>query len=222
MQTKLMLVDDHMLFMEGLQYLLETNGFMVTGKARNGSEAVAKARILKPDIILMDIRMPECSGVDALRLIKAENPEIKVIMLTTSDEDEDLYQAMKYGASGYLLKNTDAKELIERIEQALHHEASISHDLATKMIKEIRANSRKEPLSSLENSEKEEQTPLTSRQLEILEMVAEGKTYKEVGEALGLKERTIKYHMEKILEYFHLENRSQVIAYASRNRIIDQ
>lgn len=222
MQIKLLLVDDHLLFMEGLQYLLETHGFQVIGKARNGREAVAKARILNPDIVLMDIRMPECSGVDALRLIKAEKPELKVIMLTTSDEDEDLFQAIKYGASGYMLKNMDAKELIQRIEQAFHQEASISTDLAAKLINEFQMYSRKAPLASQESYGKDEQTPLTDRQLEILGMVAEGKTYKEVGESLGLKERTIKYHMGKMLEYLHLENRSQVIAYASRNRIIDQ
>jgi DNA-binding NarL/FixJ family response regulator len=220
-QIKLMLVDDHLLFMEGLQYLLETNGIQVIGKARNGREALIKARILNPDIILMDIRMPECNGVDALKLIKAEMPEIKIIMLTTSEEDEDLFNAIKFGASGYLLKNTDAKELIQRIKQTSHNEASISPDLAVKLLNEIRLYNRKGNKFSQKIPQKEEQTQLTDRQLEILMMVAEGKTYKEVGEIIGLKERTIKYHMGKMLECLHLDNRSQVIAYASRNRMID-
>jgi two-component system NarL family response regulator len=101
---KVMLVDDHPLFMEGLQYVLNTYGIGVAGLAENGNEAIEQARILKPDIILMDIKMPECSGLDALKMIKAEMPDIKIVMLTTSEEDEDLFEAVKYGASGYLLK----------------------------------------------------------------------------------------------------------------------
>lgn len=222
MKTKLMLVDDHILFTEGLQYLLEMNGFEVIGKARNGRDAILKARVLHPDIILMDIRMPELSGADALRLIKAELPEIKVIMLTTSEEDEDLFNAMKYGASGYLLKNTDAKELIDLIQQASRNEASISPNLAMKLINEFRQCDQKKNKTDPSAPGNEEQTQLTDRQLEILTMVAEGKTYKEVADIIGLKERTIKYHMGKMLEYLQLENRSQVIAYAGRNRMIDQ
>ena len=106
---KLMLVDDHPLFLEGLQYLLETYGISVAGVAHNGKEALIKARALRPDMILMDIKMPQCGGLDALKLIKAEMPEIRIVMLTTSEEDDDLYQAVKYGASGYLLKNINAK-----------------------------------------------------------------------------------------------------------------
>ena len=222
MQIKLMLVDDHLLFMEGLQYLLETNGIQVIGKAKNGREALIKARILNPDIILMDIKMPECNGLKALKLIKAELPQIKIIMLTTSEEDEDLLEAIRYGASGYLLKNTGAKELITLIEQAFQNEATISSNLAAKLIHEIKTyNSSKGNKGAQVAAEQEEQTPLTERQLRILEMVAEGKTYNEVGDFFGIKERTIKYHMGKIMEYLHLENRSQVIAYASRNRWID-
>ena len=221
MQLKLMLVDDHLLLMEGLQYLLETNGFQVIGKARNGREAVIKARVLYPDMILMDIRMPEYDGLDALRHIKAEMPDIKIIMLTTSEEDADLFNAFKYGASGYLLKNTDAKELINTIEQTYHNEASFSPELAVKLIDEFKLygdNVIKDIPSPLTNVD---QTQLTERQLEILMMVAEGRTYKEIGESLGIKERTIKYHMGKMLECLHLENRSQIIAYVSKNGMIE-
>lgn len=221
MQIRLMLVDDHLLFMEGLQYLLETSGIQVIGKAKNGREALIKARILNPDIILMDIRMPDCNGLEALKLIKAELPHIKIIMLTTSEEDEDLFEAIKCGATGYLLKNTDAKELINSVEQAYHNEISISSDLAVKLINEIRTYSIWDS-KGMQETEEYIEPLLTDRQLRILEMVAEGKTYKEIGKSLGLKERTIKYHMGKIMEYLHMENRSQVIAYASRNRWIDK
>lgn len=104
MQMKLMLVDDHPLFLEGLQYLLKTHGIDVVGTANDGKEALIKCRTLNPDIILMDIRMPECSGIDALKLIKAEMPDVKIVMLTTSEEDDDLFEAIKCGASGYLIK----------------------------------------------------------------------------------------------------------------------
>lgn len=221
MQMKLMLVDDHLLFMESLQYLLEMNGIQVVGKARNGTEAVVKARGLKPDIILMDIIMPECSGLEALKLIKAEQPDIKIVMLTTSEEEEDLFDAIKFGASGYLFKNTDAKELITTLEEANRNEASISHHIAQKLMEEIKLYSQDEEPHLKEGTASVEGYPLTDRQREILALVAEGKTYKEVGKSLGIKERTIKYHMGKILEYLHLENRSQLIAYASKNRILD-
>jgi two-component system NarL family response regulator len=213
MQMKLMLVDDHSLFLEGLQYLLETHGVEVAGTAKNGREALEKSRILKPDIILMDIKMPKCSGLDALKLIKAEMPDIKVVMLTTSEEDEDLFNAVKCGASGYLLKNTNAKELVGILSDIEKGEASFSPELAANLLKEFRNRDTEKVMHN---------EGLTKRQLDVLEMVAKGITYKDVGEALGLTERTVKYHMGKILELLHLENRAQVIAYAARIGLVDE
>lgn len=216
MQMKVMLVDDHPLFMEGLQYVLNTREIEVIGTAEDGSEALEKARSLKPDIILMDIRMPGFSGLDALRLIKAEMPEIKVVMLTISEADEDLYEAVKYGASGYLLKNTNADELINMLSDIENGEAPVLPGLAARLLKELGAGSifRHDPASGEPESAKEEE--LTERQLEILKLVAKGVTYKETGDAMGLTERTVKYHMGRIIEQLHLENRAQVIAYAAR------
>ncbi len=204
---RLMLVDDHLIFLEGLQYLLGTYGIEIAGTAGNGREALEKARALKPDIILMDIKMPGLSGLDALKLIKAEMPDIKVVMLTTSEEDEDLFNAVKCGASGYLLKNTNAKELVGILSDIEKGEASFHPELAAKLLKEFRSRDTEK---TMQNEE------LTMRQLEVLELVAKGIIYKEVGEKLGLSERTVKYHMAKILEQLHLENRAQVIAYAAR------
>lgn len=212
MGMKLMLVDDHSIFLEGLQYLLGTYGIEVAGTASNGREALEKARILKPDIILMDIKMPGLSGLDALKLIKTEMPYTKVVMLTTSEEDEDLFNAVKCGASGYLLKNTNAKELVDMLSDMEKGEASFSPELADKVLKEFR---NYEPDVS-------EDKKLTKRQLEVLEMVAKGVTYKDVGDKLGLSERTVKYHMGKILELLHMENRAQVIAYAARVGLIEK
>jgi two-component system NarL family response regulator len=219
MKKTLMLVDDHLLFLEGLQYLLETYGMNVIGKARNGREAFIKAQILKPDIILMDIRMPECSGLDALKLIKARMPEIKIIMLTTSDEDEDLFDAIRLGASGYLLKNTDAKDLIRMLSDM--DEVPLSPGLALRLLDEFKRNSMEKNVFLQRDIGNMKINNLTERQMEVLEMVAGGKTYKEAGEALGLTERTVKYHMGKIIDRLHLDNRAQVIAFAMQSGILD-
>jgi two-component system NarL family response regulator len=217
---KLMLVDDHPLFMEGLQYLLETHGIEVAGVAKNGREALVKARILKPDIILMDIKMPECSGMDALKLIKSEMPNTKVVMLTTSEEDEDLFDAVKYGASGYLLKSTNARELVDMLHDLEKDEVPLSPGLAARLLKEFRRSEANEQKLSIHALEEKKRVKLTERQLEILEMIGRGVTYKEAGDALGITERTLKYHMGRIIELLHLENRAQVIAYAARMGLV--
>ena len=222
MQMKLMLVDDHLLFLEGLQYLLETYGINVVGKAKNGREALIKAQILRPDIILMDIRMPEYGGLDALKLIKAEMPDIKIIMLTTSEEDEDLFDAIKFGASGYLLKNTDAKNLIDMLSDIENDEVPLSPGLASRLLREFKRSSESDKVPSQQTSDCKEKSKLSPRQLEVLKMVAKGTTYKEAGEALGLAERTVKYHMGRILELLHLENRAQVIKYAAQRGILEE
>lgn len=219
---KLMLVDDHPLFIESLQYLLETYGIEVSGVANNGKEAVGKARLLRPDMILMDIMMPGCSGIDALKLIKAELPDTKIVMLTASDEDENLFEAVKYGASGYLLKSTNANTLVEMLSDLQKGEVHLTSGLAARLLEEFRQKAAKEAenVRPAENQTLKEQ--LTSRQIEILEMVARGVTYKDAGEALGLTERTLKYHMGRIIGLLHMENRSQVIAYAVRMGIIKE
>lgn len=199
---KLMLVDDHPLFLEGLQYLLETYGIRVASIAHNGQEAISKAREIKPDIILMDIKMKKCSGIDALKCIKAEMPGIKIVMLTTSEEDDDLIEAKKYGASGYLLKNMNAKELVDTLS-----------DLAPNLLRKYKT---KIPRTESENK----LGLLTERQLKVLRLVARGITYKEVGDSLDLSERTVKYHMGKIIEKLHYENKAQVITYAARMGLI--
>jgi Response regulator containing a CheY-like receiver domain and an HTH DNA-binding domain len=216
----LLLVDDHPLFLEGLKYLLETYGIVVTGIANDGKEALRQARLLHPDIILMDIRMPELSGMDALRLIKTEMPDIKIVMLTSSEEDEDLFNAVKYGASGYLLKSTSAAELVNMLKDLENGETSLSAGLAARLLKEFKHPEEDVRDSTREAAGKVLKEQLTPRQIDILEMVAKGVTYKETGDALGLTERTVKYHMGRIIELLHLENRAQVIAYVSRMGLV--
>lgn len=211
---KVLLVDDHPLFMEGLQNLLGAMGIEVVGAAKNGLEAFEKAGTLRPDVILMDVRMPGCNGLEATRLIKAKFPDIRIVMLTASEADEDLFEAVKSGASGYLLKNLNAGELFGMLEALKQGEAPLSPGLAARVLKEF---NRGEILGK----EQEEDQILTERQMEVLSLVAQGKTYKEVAESLYVTERTVKYHMGKILEKLHMRNRAQVIAYASHMGLVD-
>jgi two-component system NarL family response regulator len=158
-----------------------------------------------------------------LRLLKAESPEIKIAMLTSSEDDEDLFDAMKYGASGYLLKSTGAKELIEVLHSLEYGEALLTPPIAEHILHELRQVNPDEKTKTQQSAEQNDNEPqLTERQLEILELVAKGITYKEAGAALGLTERTIKYHMGKIIESLHLENRAQVIAYAVKMGIVQE
>ena len=217
---KLMLADDHLLFLEGLEYMLKTYGIKVAGTAKNGGEALEKARILKPDIILMDISMPMCSGIDALKLIKAEMSYIKIVMLTASEDDSDLFDAVKYGASGYILKNTDGKELINMLADIEKGQVTLSPHIATRILKEFGSSYIRGNIFPKNKLEHKNENLLTKRQLEILKMVAKGITYKKVGETLGITERTVKYHMGRIIELLHVENRSQVIAYAAKIGVV--
>ncbi|MPM11923.1 Transcriptional regulatory protein DegU [bioreactor metagenome] len=218
---KLMLVDDHPLFLEGLKYLLSTHGINVVGMAYSGMDALEKARALHPDVILMDIKMPECDGISAMKLIKAEMPDVKVVMLTTSDEEEDLFEAIKYGASGYLLKNINAEELLSMLSDLESGEVLLSPGLALQTLHEFRSI-QSDGGSKTQTAKNQEREKLTERQLEILELVSEGKTYKETGKELGISERTVKYHMGRIIELLHYKNRAQVIAYATRIGITEE
>lgn len=214
---RVLLVDDHPLFLEGLQNLLIAHGIQVVGMAADGQEALAKARTLAPDIILMDIKMPRCDGLTATRLIKAERPEIKIVMLTMSARDDDLFEAIKSGASGYLLKQLKAEKFFDALETVMEEGAPFSPGLAPKILEAFaRQQIPQAGDHPIADTEKIEVPELTSRQKEILALVAQGRTYAETADTLGLTERTIKYHMGEILERLHLENRAQVIAFATR------
>jgi DNA-binding NarL/FixJ family response regulator len=217
---RVLLADDHRLLLEGLQNLLEAHDIEVAGLAKDGREAVKLARELKPDLILMDIRMPVCDGLTATRLIKAESAEARIIILTTSTEDQDLFEAVKSGACGYLLKSMDADELIEALNQAGEGIPPFSPGLAGKLLGEFvrlsqpaTANSQEKPLKPLELSKPGN---LTARQMEVLTLVSQGLSYKEAGARLGLSPRTIKYHMQEIMQQLHLQNRAQVLTYAGQ------
>jgi two-component system NarL family response regulator len=217
---KVLLVDDNRLMLEGLQNLLEVHNIQVAGLAENGLEALALARALKPDVILMDIRMPVCDGLAATRLIKAEMPEMKIIILTTSTEERDLFEAIKSGACGYLLKSMETGELVEALEQAQEGIPPFSPGLAARLLAEFaRLAGSPEAVSPSEQTNPSATTPngnLTARQTEVLDLIAQGLSYKEAGVRLNLSPRTIKYHMTEIMNQLHLENRAQVLAYVGR------
>lgn len=204
---KVMLVDDNRLMLEGLQNLLEVHGVQVAGMAADGQQAAALARTLKPDVILMDIRMPRCDGLTATRLIKAEIPDMKIVILTTSTDDQDLFEAVKSGACGYLLKSINADTLIDALQQAQEGIPPFSPGLATKLLKEFAQLSEPSVLPA---------RGLNSRQTEVLTLVSQGLSYKEVGARLYISQHTVRYHMAEIMNQLHLENRAQVLAYAGR------
>ncbi|MGE5604625.1 MAG: response regulator, partial [Bacteroidota bacterium] len=209
----LLLVDDHFLFLEGLQKLLESRGFLVAGIARDGLEALEKAQILRPAIILMDLQMPGCDGLAATRLIKAKLPEARIVILTMSDREEDLFEAIRSGACGYLLKGLRAEELIEQLNGLAAGEMALSPGLAAKVMQEFHSD---EVAAVAEAEAKEPAVKLTPKQAEVLGLIAGGLTYKEVAARLGLSERTVKYHMGEILERLHLKNRNEVELYARK------
>jgi DNA-binding NarL/FixJ family response regulator len=210
---KILLVDDHTLFREALQSLLTLHGYEVVGTAGDGLQALEAARRLHPDLILMDIEMPGCDGLTATRLIKAEMPDIKIVMLTVAQEDEDLFDSLKSGASGYLLKSSRTSQLLSHLGQLAAGQAALSPGLADRILEEFARMGRR-----LESNPGpvEETADLTPRQREILTLIVRGMTYEEMGKTLCLSERTIRYHVEEIIERLQLENRSQVIAYAAR------
>ncbi len=213
---RVLLVDDHPLFLDGLKTLLTNHGIEVVGMARDGLEAMEKARALNPDLILMDIQMPRLSGLAATRLIKKEQPNVKIVMLTISENDEDLFEAIKSGACGYLLKADETEKFFELLSGMVQGEVALSPGLASRVLKEF---ARQGSVSgSLEGVVRKEEA-LTPRQVEVLTLIAEGLTYKEVGTKLFLTEHTIKYHMGEIIERLHLENRRQAVEYARRMKL---
>lgn len=224
---RVLLVDDHPLFLEGLRNLLLSEGIEVMGMAHDGLEALAQARRLHPDVILMDINMPGCDGVCATRLIKAEMPECKIVMLTVSEDDRDLFEAVKSGASGYLLKRLEAAEFFSYLAELQAGHPPFSPGLAEKILQEFTRQEVKpeaqpappDPVTARAEqarADESQDAALSPRQLQILSLVAQGQTYRQVAEAIGIAERTVKYHMAETLERLHLHNRAQVMAYAAR------
>jgi DNA-binding NarL/FixJ family response regulator len=213
---RVLLADDHTLMLEGLRNLLEAHGIEVAGTARDGWEAAEQARKLRPDVILMDIRMPVWDGLTATRVIKAEMPEMKIVVLTTSAESEDLFEAVKSGATGYLLKSMDAESLIDALRDAEQDVPPFAPGLAARLLAQFATPSDSAPDDTPAGPEPVigGDEALSARQFEVLDLVAQGLSYKEVGARVYVSPRTVKYHMAEIMRKLHFQNRAQVLAYA--------
>ena len=212
---RVLLADDHSLFKEGMTNLLRARGIEVVGSARDGFEALELARALKPDVILMDIGMPRCDGIAATKLVHTELPQIHIVMLTTSAADDDLFEAMKGGASGYLLKSLDAETFFALLSSVMAGEPALSPEMASRILREFaRGQAAAAPAAAPESE------LLTERQVEVLQKVVDGLTYKDIAGGLFITERTVKYHMREILQKLHLRNKSQAIAYALRSGLV--
>lgn len=214
--TQVLLVDDHQLFREGLANILNNQpDFEVIGEAGDGLEALVKARTLKPDLILMDVSMPGCDGLEATQHIKQEQPEVIIVMLTMRDEDNNLFQSIRNGAQGYLLKSIRSKEMLEMLRGAVRGEAAITPALGGRMLEEFRRVSRRIGEEPQENVEE-----LTVREREILGLVSSGATNMEIAEKLNISIHTVKTHMRKILAKLHQERRYEAASYARREGLI--
>lgn len=221
---RVLLVDDHPLFLEGMANLVAGRGMGVVGTAHDGLEAQEKARALNPDVILMDIEMPNCDGLEATRRIKAEMPEVRIVMLTVSGEERHLFEALQNGASGYLLKSLDAAELTALLDELLRGEVSLSPGLANKMLEAFtrhKAPPAQPPGLRPEREHKptEGHAELTERQMEILRLVGTGLQYKQIAMQLGLAEVTIKYHMGEILARLQVKSRQEAVQYVREGRL---
>ncbi len=210
---RILIVDDHALFRSGLSSLLTANDIEVVGEASNGLEAVEKTRQLRPDIVLMDIKMADLNGIQATRLIKAEMPQAKIIMVTAFDQDEDLFEAMRSGASGYILKNIKAEEFIRLLMSVMEGDVAVSPWAADKIVKELFRQPGR--LESSQNSD-----DLTRKEIEVLGLVATGATNKIISSTLNISDNTVKFHLRNIMEKLHVRNRAQLAVYATRRGMV--
>jgi DNA-binding NarL/FixJ family response regulator len=210
--TRVLVVDDHALFRKGVASLLgDTEGFTVVGEARDGREAVAKAQALTPDVVLMDIYMPGMDGLEAVRRIKQARPSVRIIMLTVSEEDQSLFEALKAGAHAYLLKSVEPEELFRTLRGIVRGEAFLSPSMAAKLLDEF---ARKSGAGEAATAR------VSAREQEVLELLTGGAVNKEIAAALGISENTVKNHLKSIMEKLHAENRVQVVAYALRKGLV--
>jgi DNA-binding NarL/FixJ family response regulator len=214
-RIRVLVVDDHALFRKGIVSLLSAEaGFEVAGEAANGREAIEKARDLMPDIVLMDLSMADVDGLEATRRIKAELPHVRIVILTVEEAEQNLFEAVKNGAQGYLLKKIEPRALFDTLRGVARGEASISRLMAAKLMGEFSRQANRA------GSGADGSPALSPREHEVLGFVAQGKSNKEIAVAVGVAENTVKNHLKNILEKLHLENRVQAATYALRQGLV--
>ena len=209
MAIRILMVDDHAVVRAGLANVLGAEPDMdIVGQARDGVEAISKAMELKPDVILMDILMPGCSGLEAMVAIKEKLPSTRVLMLTISEREEDLFQAVRFGARGYLLKSASTDDIVTAIREVAEGQVILSPYIAGKLLDEFR-----KPFPDV---------TLSPREMEVLILVGKGLTNHQIAEQLVVTKGTVKTYLQRILEKLHLENRAEAMAYALKRGLIDR
>jgi DNA-binding NarL/FixJ family response regulator len=213
-RTRILLVDNHVLFRRGVAALLaERPELEVVGEASDGLEAVARATETTPDVILMDVSMPRCSGLEAIPQLKSALPGASIVMLTVSDADDDLFGAIKAGADGYLLKDMEPEQLFACLENLRRGEVAMSPRLAGRILRQLR---KPEPTQARPPAPDE----LTTREAEVLEQIVRGASNKEIGTTLSITENTVKIHLANILDKLHVQNRIQAAVLAVRSGMV--
>ncbi len=214
---KVLVVDDHALVRRGIiSVLAGEENLEVVGEASDGLEAIEKAKETHPDIIVMDLNMPRFSGLDATQALQAEMPQVNVLILTISDSEADLFSAMKFGARGYMLKETTPEELVYAISYVAKGGVLVSPLMATKLLNEFKNTETGVKIETSEATLSE----LSLREVEVLKLVAQGLTNKQIADSLYISENTVKTHLRNIMEKLHLTNRSQAAAYAFKKGLI--
>src|SRR5580700_8581986 len=214
-----LIVDDHALFRRGLEMVLAAeDDIELVGEASDGTEAVEKAGESLPDVVLMDIRMPRSSGIEACRAMKEVAPSSKIVMLTISDEEEDLFEAIRAGASGYLLKDIPLDEVADVVRQVHGGQSLINPSMAAKLLTEFAA------LNKRDQEERAEQVPppkLTDREMQVLKLVAKGMNNRDIAKELFISENTVKNHVRNILEKLQIHSRMEAVMIAVREKLIE-
>lgn len=214
---KVLIADDHTLFRRGIASALANQADLeVVGEAADGLEAIAKAKKLTPDVVLMDLNMPNCNGLEATQALQSEMPQVKILVLTVSDSEADLFAAVKFGARGYLLKKAEPEELVHAIISVAQGGVMVSPLMATKLLAEFNDLAAGVEKATVEQAE----AKLSPREGEVLQLVAKGATNKEIADSLFISENTVKTHLQNIMEKLHLANRSQAAAYAVKKGLV--
>lgn len=208
---RVLVADDHSLFRDGVVSLLEAAGFEVVGQVGDGLAAVEAVLEMKPDLVLMDITMPKLNGLEALRRMRAKDPNVQVVMLTVSDDDDDLLAAIQSGAKGYIHKSLSAQEFLDLIGGLERGEAALSRKTAARLIAGLGNKPRPD----------DEKLPhLTRREIELLKLVADGLSNKAIAQSLSVSENTVKYHVRNILQKLAVQNRTEAVAHAIRTGLL--